>query len=469
MKILGRHNEIKKLHQLQKNKKSELLLTYGRRRVGKTFLMRSYFHEDMVFDITGLHKGTTKDQLVNFHKQLNIRTKKFDTLKTPENWQQAFTRLEQYINSLKSKKKKVIFIDEFPWIATPRSKFLMWFENFWNSYCTKRDDLIVIICGSAAAYMVNNLLHNKGGLHNRISEVLRLEPFTLKETKEFLISKNIHLEHYDILQLYMAIGGVPHYLEKVNKGESVTQNINRLCFEKNGALSNEFKEVFSSLFENSKQHIEIVKTLANSSKGLSRMELLKACNLEQNGATSSILNELIESGFVQNYRAYKKKERDAIYRLTDEYCNFYLKFIEPYKNQGTGTWEKLASKQVVKIWSGYTFESICLKHIQPIKNALGIANVFTTHTNWHNEQVQIDLLIDRDDNRINLCELKFYQTEFTIDKNYLEELRRKVHVFKTNSKTRKGVYLTMISTFGVTENAASLAIVENNLTIDCLF
>lgn len=469
MRIIGRDNEVKILKDSLLSTKSELIAVYGRRRVGKTFLIREVLKESTILDITGLYEGSLKEQLKNFTTQLTLRNKKFRIKNALTDWADAFEMLKVYIDGLKNKQKKVIFIDEFPWIASPRSKFLMWFENFWNTYCTQRNDLIVVICGSSASYMVKNIIHNKGGLHNRITCKIKLEPFNLYETELFLKHKNIHLEHYDLLQLYMAIGGVPHYLDKIHKGESVSQNIDRLCFNKGGEFVNEFKEVFASLFSDSKTHIEMIKVLSEINKGITRKLLLEKCNLKQSGYTSNVLNELIESGFVSQYIPFGKKDRNSLFRLSDEYCMFYIKFIEPNRNQGEGTWTKLSVKQSYKIWSGFAFETICLKHIQQIKNALGIGKVFSINSSWHNDEAQIDLVINRDDNRINLCEMKFYSIPFIVDNVYLENLRNKLFEFKNETKTRKGVYFTMISTFGIKQNAQSLSIIENDLTMECLF
>ncbi|HPG73100.1 MAG TPA: ATP-binding protein [Bacteroidales bacterium] len=470
MNVIGREQEIEILQDLLRSGKSELVAVYGRRRIGKTFLIRAVYKSHILFEVTGLHNGSMKHQLKNFHQQaVQYFTKTNKFKKPPIDWAEAFSILAKCIDNVKSKNKKVIFIDEFPWMATKRSNFLMWFEHFWNSYCVNRNDLIVVICGSAASYMVNNIIRNKGGLHNRVTRKIRLLPFNLRETKLFLESRNIKLQNYDILMLYMAIGGVPRYLEMIKRGKSVAQNIDDLCFDYNGELRNEFNEVFASLFSNSSTHTAMIKTMAQSHKGLTRKELLENCKLQQSGFTSSVLNELIESGFVNQYTPFSKKNRNSLFRLSDEYCMFFLKFIEPYAPTGPGTWQKLAVRQIYKIWSGFAFETICLKHIQQIKNELGIGKVFTVHSSWAGISAQIDLIIDRDDNRINLCEMKFSNGLFTIDKTTYENLQNKLRCFKEDVKPRKAVYFTFITSFGLKENSYSLNIVENNISIDCLF
>lgn len=453
-----------------KSDKAELIAVYGRRRVGKTFLVEQTYGKNIRFELTGLHNGSLNNQLDNFHYVLSSKDLKFQR---PANWLEAFFQLQQYIDQIYSGKKKVIFIDEFPWLATRRSKFLMAFENFWNSYASKRTDLIVVICGSAASYMVKRIIRNKGGLHNRITEKIRLLPFNLHETSLFLKSKKIQYSNYDILQLYMAIGGVPHYLDKLKKGESVAQAIDRLYFMKDAPLRTEFNDVFASLFENHERHNAIVRALAASRKGLTRKEISESCSIPTGGRMTVTLEELEESGFVIKYPAFKNRKKDALYRLNDEYSMFYLKFIEKNTSQGKGTWLTGFNNQSYKSWSGFGFETVCMKHIEQIKAALGVYAVHSLNYSWTERNAargaQVDLLIDRADNIINLCEMKFYNAEFTITKKYANEIREKINTFKMSSGTRKNIFLTMITSFGIKQNMYSMELVQNELTMNCLF
>ncbi|NLB87420.1 MAG: AAA family ATPase [Bacteroidales bacterium] len=469
MALVGRKPEIELLKSLENSDKSELVAIYGRRRIGKTYLIREVYKNKMIFDIIGLHNGNLKDQLQNFTDTLNAKPQyKKTKISRPSSWREAFILLGNYIDKIKNKQKKIIFIDEFPWMATRRSNFLMWFENFWNSYCTKRNDLIVVVCGSAASYMVKDIIKNKGGLHNRITQKIRLLPFNLHETKLFLESKNIKFHLYDYLQIYMAIGGIPYYLEMLQKGKSVSQNIDTLCFAEAGMLHNEFNEVFTSLFNKSEIHKKIIRLLATN-KGLSQKEILNKLNLKQSGYTSNIFNELLESGFISQYTPYNKKLRNSLFRLSDEYCMFYLKFIEPNKATGKGTWQKLSAKQTYKVWSGFAFETICTKHIQQIKHALGIGKVFTIHSAWKSDKAQIDIIIDRDDNIINICEIKFYNKTYTLDKNSSKNIENKLNSFKEITQTKKIINTTLITTFGTKTNSYYLNSIDEELKMDCLF
>lgn len=467
-KIVGRNIEQALLKEAFQNDKSELIALYGRRRVGKTFLIREYFKDNLLLEVTGLYGGGLQDQIENFIKEIRRQSKKPE-LKSPKSWLQLFTILEKYLDSMRSSKKKVIFIDEFPWIATSKSKFLMAFENFWNTYCTKRNDIIVVICGSAASYMVKKIIKNKGGLHNRISRKIRLLPFNLNETEQFLIKNGIKYTRYDVIQIYMAIGGVPHYLEKLDRGFSVSQNIDRLCFSKDGILMDEFNQLFISLFDNSERHMALVKTLANSNKGLTRKNLLSQSKLPSGGDFSLKLEELIESGFVTEYSYFQNKKQLSLYRLSDEYSKFYLKFITQHKNGGEGTWQKISATQSYHSWSGFAFETLCLKHIHQLKKALRIDAIYSINSSWFNANAQVDLLIDRGDNVMHICELKFHNAPFLIDKNYYDNLKNKMNELRKETKTRKNIFIAIVSVFGLIENQYSKELVQNDLDVNLLF
>lgn len=467
-KIVGRLEEQTILKESLNNDKSELIALYGRRRIGKTFLIREFFKSSIVFEVTGLFDGKMNDQLENFTKELKKRTKE-SNIDLPHSWLDAFTKLEEYVDTLKGESKKVIFIDEFPWIATAKSKFLTAFENFWNTYCTKRDDLIVVICGSAASYMVQKIINNKGGLHNRISRKIRLLPFNLRETELYLTKNGLSYTRYDIIQIYMALGGVPHYLEKLQKGLSVSQNIDNLCFSKDGVLNDEFNKLYVSLFDDSERHMKIIKTLARSNKGFTRNELIDKSGIPSGGDFSLKLEELIESGFVTEYPYYQNKKQLTHYRLSDEYSKFYLKFINNNKNEGKGTWQRLRTSQSYASWSGFVFETLCLKHIYQIKKSLRIDAVFSTSSSWFNENAQVDLLIDRDDNVINLCEMKFHNAPYTIDKQYYLSLKNKLSELQKETGNRKNIFITMVTTYGINENKYSKELVQNELDMDSLF
>ena len=369
----------------------------------------------------------------------------------------------------------MLFFDEFPWINTPKSGFLQAFEHFWNTWASKQKNLIVVICGSSASWMIQKVINNKGGLHNRVTRKIRLLPFSVAETEAYLRSRKIVLDRYQILQLYMAIGGIPHYLKEVEKGESVTQVIDKLCFNKDGFLYNEFNNLYAALFTNSDQHIAIIKALAARKNGLTRNEIMTICRLTSGGSTSILLDELTESGFISAQHAFGRNTKDALYKLIDEFSIFYLHFMAGKRIQGAGSWIRYAASPSWRSWSGIAFESVCLKHTQEMKKGLGIGSVYSALTSWQykgatdEDGAQIDLIIDRQDRCINLCEIKFTAEPFEMNKKYALELEKKIKVFQARTGTKKTCFLTFVSTYGVKNSEKYPGIIQNQLTMDYLF
>ena len=471
--IIGREEEIKILARLLDSKEPELLAIYGRRRVGKTFLIRSYYKQHLVFSCTGQYNGKTPRQLVKFAEQLNAYFPGERIIPTPANWQQAFVALRERLDTLKNSKKKVIFFDELPWLDSRKSGFLSEFSYFWNTYISQRNDILVVICGSAASWIIDKVVNSKGGLHNRITQRIRLLPFTLHETQAYLQQKNIHLDQYQLLRLYMVMGGVPAYLTAIQRGLSAEQNIENCCFTKDGVLTNEFVNLYTALFNHPDNHIEVIRALSRKNKGLTRSEILQTGKLLTGGTITKVLNELEESGFIEKTYPFGKKEKDSLYRLIDEYSLFYLKFIERDGRQDT--WSGIQKTPAYTAWSGYAFENICFKHIRQIKNALQIGGVQTTISSWvqvgkgENPGAQIDLVIDRADNCINLCEMKFSIDQFSIEKKYAESLQNKVSIFRLATSKKKTLLLTFITTYGITENAYKTQLVDSEVRMDALF
>jgi hypothetical protein len=471
--IVGRIAEQKQLAQLLDSSDAELLAIYGRRRVGKTYLIRNAYEKQLVFEFSGSHNATLANQLELFGKAMS--TGMGFPIAAPTGWLQAFEQLTRFLEPKIKKQKKVVFIDEFPWLHTPKSGFKEAFEHFWNMWASKQKNLIVVICGSAAAWMIKNIVNDRGGLHNRITRKMRLLPFTLGEAEEFLRRRNIKLDRYQLTQLYMVMGGVPQYLKMIDRGESVTSAIDRICFTKDGFLNKEFENLFHSLFKNAVNHMAVIKALAQRGKGLTRNEVIDICNLQTGGGTTELLEELRESGFIEAYTPHGRSAKDTVYKLIDEYSLFFVKYMANGKLQGPGSWSSFSAGQSWLSWCGVAFENICLKHIDQIKQGLGIAGVHTEHYVWRHtpkgqeQGAQIDLLIDRQDQCMNICEMKFSKTEFEITKRYAEELQNKIDVFQGLSKTNKTLFLTLVTTHGVKNSNSYLGLVQQEITMEVLF
>ncbi len=480
--IFGRTNEIKILERLFQSKKAEFLAIYGRRRVGKTYLIHEYFKDKGVyFCVTGSANSNKKTQLNKFSRELVHMfpdLAKFDDFK---DWDEALYALKEAIVKVDVTKKVIIFFDELPWLASNRSGFLQALEYIWNQYLSHLNNVILIVCGSAANWIIKKIINNKGGLYGRLSEVIKLNAFSLGEAEKYLQSQNVKLSRKQIVELYMSIGGIAKYLTYVQQGESTAQIINRLCFMPQGQLVNEFNNLYQSLFENSQSHMQIVRELAKKKSGVYQKDLVDALKVSSGGQLTGILDELEVSGFITTCPEFGKKTKDKKIWLVDEYSYFYLSWMDSIKSSivlgnDRDHWLKMSSDPRWKTWAGYAFESICFKHIIQIKRKLGIAAVLTSESQWSykpknksEKGTQIDLIIDRKDDCINLCEIKFYHSEFTIDSNYANELQRKIDVFREKTKTNKTIFLTLITPYGLKQNRYSAELVQQELTLEDFF
>lgn len=479
--FFGRETEKKQLNELYTSDRAEFLAIYGRRRVGKTYLITEYFKDKGVyFEITGSNKASKSEQLKNFYREFTALFSNQEARKPPSDWGEALHLLKEAITKIPNTQKVILFFDELPWLASPRSGFLAALDYFWNRHISRMKNVKLIVCGSAASWMIHHIIQDKGGLYGRLSYQMRLEPFTLAEVEQLLSIKGIRLDRKQLITLYMAIGGIPKYLNFVKPGLSSSQLIDELCFKPQGFLFQEFPKLFGSLFENAEKHIKIIKLLSNKRYGLTQTEVLHLAGLPIGGHSSSILEELEESGFITSFPEYGKNIKDKRWRLTDEYSFFYLTWIENMRNSvlrhsDPEYWMKAQSSHQWLTWSGYAFENICLKHILNIKKALGLAGISTIESQWsfkgseNEEGAQIDLVIDRADNCINLCEIKFCNDIFVMTKKDKEALLRKQKVFQRETKTRKTLFTTIITPYGTEENIHYLGTIQKQLTMQILY
>jgi uncharacterized protein len=469
--IIGRDFEIQKMRRFLTYPASELLAIIGRRRVGKTFLIKNVYANEMVFHITGLQDVSRSLQLNNFVTARNKFFIKSTTFTKPKNWLEAFSQLIVLLGKPR-KKKSVLFFDELPWLASNSNEFLKAFDHFWNTWAIDQN-LVVVICGSSASWMITNIINNKGGLHNRITQKIHLYPFTVLETEKYFSAKGITMPRQNLITLYMATGGIPYYLKEIQKGDTVVQSINQMYFGKKASLKNEFENLYKALFSNYEKYILVIRALASKWMGLTRTEIVEHTHLETGGAVSAILNDLEISGFLQSIRPFGKQQRETLYRLTDEYSLFYIHFIEPNQHI-ENFWIKKYNTPAVKAWQGYAFENVCLKHIDGIKEALGIAGILTSESSFYKRKdhqlagCQIDLLIDRADSAINICEMKFYDGAYTLTEEYVKALQQKRNIFQEKTKTKKQLFITLIAVDGVVENKYNM-LVDKHLNASVLF
>ena len=454
--MIGRIDEQRRLREAFESEYSEFVAVFGRRRVGKTFLVREQFHYKFTFQHTGLARKSTREQLQSF--QLSLRRQGYTKAPLPGNWIEAFDMLKDLIEWSKDR-RKVVFIDEMPWMDAPRSSFLPALENFWNSFASARKDVVLIACGSATSWIVRKLLKNKRGLHNRITYRIHLQPFTLNECEQYAKQRKLGMSRLQLMEGYMALGGIPYYWSLLDKSKSLAQNIDRLFFSKDGELKGEYYELYASLFNHPEKYVAVIETLGKKRSGLSREEIIKEGKLESNGKLSEILEDLENCGFIRKYNMIGMKSKGALYQLIDCYTLFYFRFIQNNNSNDEHFWSKSIGTGEYNSWCGLAFERLCLLHSRQIKTKLGISGIISSEYAWWTDQkdgkrgAQIDLLIDRNDGVINLCEMKYTKVPFQIDASYEANLLNKRARFIEATQTRKAVHITMVSSQGLERNA----------------
>ena len=469
--MIGRIKETRELADALASEQSEFVAIYGRRRIGKTFLVNETVGGQYAFQHSGAENANTREQLDYFRQSISL----YGGFRCPRlaNWREAFFELEKMLQN-STVTKKIVFLDEVPWMDTPKSGFLPAFEHFWNGWASLRKDILLIICGSATSWMVNEVLYNRGGLHNRVTRPIPMAPFTLKECEEYSEWKRLPFDRHQIAECYMALGGVAYYWSLLAANLSVAQNMDRLFFAKDAKLSGEFHRLFASLFRKSKVHVDVVTHLASKRQGLTLSEIKDKTGIA-GGSMTKVLRELKECGFIRANPVVGNKKKDAIYQLIDNFTLFHFKFLQNKPVDEEHFWELSYEKPAVNAWRGLSFERLCFWHIPQIKEALGISGILASVYSWRkksdapgDEDAQIDMLIDRSDRIINICEMKFSSTEYVMTQEEHDKLVRRIELFREATGTKKGLMPTLISSCGVKRNAHS-GIIRAEVTLDDLF
>ncbi|MCC8037627.1 MAG: AAA family ATPase [Bacteroidales bacterium] len=471
--IISREKECDELQAALESDRSEFVVVSGRRRIGKTYLVETFFDHQYDFTFVGAHNAPASVQRLDFAKALTKHSGRH--CKIPRNWYAAFDQLEEYLEGLQLDRKIVIFIDEMPWVDTPKSNFVVALERFWNGWAARRNDVVFIATGSATSWMSDKLLGNKGGLHARVTRNLHLAPFTLRETEEYLCTRGIGWDRYQITQAYMAFGGVPFYLSLLESRLSLAQNIDALFFSSKSRLKQEFHNLFHALFKGAETYINVVKLLAEHSGGLTHAEIGAALNTE-GSFLSNVLNNLEQCDFISRFTHYGNAKRESVFRLIDHYSLFYQKFVGDQDRHNPRWWSSHNDSPSAAAWMGCSFELVCLTHAEQIKKALGISGISVDLYTWryngdHSKEMpgfQIDLILERADRHIHLCEMKFSKDSYALTSDYEQKLRDRSSTFRELTKTRKTIVHTFITTYGV-RNVRNHSIVHSEVTMDDLF
>ena len=475
--MIGRKQEVSELNRIYNRNKAELVAIYGRRRVGKTYLVDETFEGKITFRHAGLSpekedpRGLLKLQLEHFYNSLDIQG--MEKCDKPTSWLEAFLLLEKFLQAKDDGSRQVVFLDELPWLDTPKSGFVRAFEAFWNTWGCHRKNLMVIVCGSANSWIQDKLINNHGGLYNRVTYEMKLSPFNLSECEQLYKEYNVNMSRYDIVQSYMIFGGIPYYMGYINPKMSLAQNVDNLFFNRNAVLRDEYNKLFASIFTNPDVVKNIVRLLYTRNAGYTRKEIVEKLKITDGGSLSKNLNALISSDFVIKYVPFGFGKREEHYKLIDPFCIFYLHFIEGQKKISEKFWQQNATSASISSWRGFAFENVCFNHIEQIKFALGIPAVITETSAWSKKEddtdgVQIDLLIKRNDNVINMCEIKFYSGPYKVDKEYYAKILGRQAILAEKVSPKISIHSTLITTFGLADNEYSGAFV-NTVTLDDLF
>lgn len=466
--IIGRRHEQEILQRCYDSPKAEFVAVYGRRRIGKTYLVKRFFEDSFDFYASGVYQVTRSEQLKRWQAQLQRYGK--TKITKPKDWFEAFDQLQAYLETLSNKERLVVFIDELPWMDTPKSNFIRALEVFWNTWASERSGLKLVVCGSATTWMTNKLLGDKGGLHNRVTRPIRLSPFTLAETQLYLESEGFDWSREEIMEAYMTLGGTPYYLSLLRSELSLRQNVDELFFGRDAVLKPEYDSLFKSLFNESGVYRKVVELLSQKMQGLTRSEIASELNINASGNLTEVLDNLEKCDFIRCYQAFGKKQRDAVFQLSDMYTLFYLRFVKGYNGLDNNAWSNM-SDQRRSVWEGYAFEQVCILHVNEIKKALGISGIAAQVSSWRirgEQGAQIDLVIDRNDKVINLCEMKYSDKPYVLTKEYAEWLRQRRDLFKEDTHTNKTLRLTMVSSYGIAKGKHA-SVAQSIVTMDDLF
>jgi AAA+ ATPase superfamily predicted ATPase len=469
--MIGRTKEIQILKNAVDSQQPEFIAVFGRRRVGKTYLVKEFFNNKFTFSYTGALNCSTKTQLSYFYDSLIEYG--LEKCPAPRTWPEALKLLKQVITQ-SDENRKVVFLDELPWMDAPRSGFISAFEHFWNSWGSAQKDLLLIICGSSTSWITNKVIRNRGGLHNRVTKQIHLEPFSLLECEQYSKSLGLNLNRNKIIEGYMVMGGVPLYWSKLDKAKSLAQNINDIFVAENGELRYEFSDLYASIFNRPEKYFKIIESLSSKKSGMTRAEIISAAKMDSSGKLSEILEDLIQCGFIRKYNHTSRRSKDALYQLVDFYTLFYYNFVKDAHGTDENYWLKLLSTPTYHTWCGLAFERVCLMHTKQIKQALGISGIMANVYSWQVKKtdehpgVQIDLLIDRADNVVSICEMKYAPNGYTMTTAEAEKINTRLRVFYLYLPTKKGLQFVLITSNGI-KNNSQLINIDKELTADNLF
>ena len=493
--MIGRKKEIKLLNEICDLEESSLVAIYGRRRIGKTYLVnhmfKKYRQDCLFFEFTGAYDGDKRGQIDNFIDQVYEWFYVEPSFEI-KSWSDAFRFLKRTIDKeikkRDSNEKVIVFLDEVPWIdRSNKGGFLSALGYFWNTWCEPRENVVLILCGSNSSWIRDKILKNaRGSLYQRVTHQISMYPFDLKETKAYLLEqKGFMIDNKTVTDIYMIFGGVAKYLSFLNPNESSAENIDRVFFSIHGSMYREYDELFSSLFaDKSDYYKSVIELLCTRRSGFSLSDISKAFNEKLGGKLRLAIAELEECGFIKGLSKYGNSVRGVNYMIVDPYILFHHKWIKGFSRNDIATlpnnyWLHKSSSQSYAVWSGYAFEIVVMVNIRLYLNAIGRLGFFSGVYHWQHmaksedeQGAQIDMVVNYGNNIFDILECKYYNSEYVISKEYAKNIKNKLSMFKKYglySKQKSELRLVFLTSYGVKMNAEAHSLNISRVCLDDLF
>jgi hypothetical protein len=430
--FVGRKNELRMLNDAYRSGKDELVVLYGRRRIGKSSLVKRFAEKKKAYyEFEALEGETTPGQINHFLQQLKkqIDDPILDSVRFA-NWEQVFTYLTEKVINRKSKVKKILFLDELPWMAAGRIRLVSLLKYYWDNHW-KSKHVMLILCGSVASFMVKKVLHSNA-LYGRTTIEILLKGFSPEEAARLLSKKRSREE---TLNYQLVFGGVPKYLEQINTSQSFNKNMNTLCFSPHGIMLKEVERIFYSQFREPRTYLKIINLLKNGIFSLS--EISSKTKIPSGGGLKQYLKNLERAEMIRSYIPFDRSGNSKFkkYTLADEFLVFFFKYMGPnlrvIKESSSRRLFETLTQNSFDSWLGFAFERFCLKHAGLLALVMDFADdilLASPYFKKNDERFQIDLLYQRADRVITVCEIKHQNIK--IGTNIIPEMQRKCALLK---------------------------------------
>ena len=469
--FVGRKKELSLLEESYLSSKSEIFTVYGRRRIGKSTLIEIFARQKPnFFSFEGIEGQNSSFQIKHFTEMLKKQLQ--DPLLSSiqfQSWDAVFTYVsERLMTKTRPNEKIIFFLDEIQWMAAGRSSFISLLKYYWDNYW-KKSNVLMILCGSIASFMVNKVVHSKA-LYGRIDHEILLKGLHPFEAKAFFADK--HKSTEEILKYYLILGTIPKYLEYINPSRSFQWNMNKLFFSSHGSMINEIKKIFYSQFKESTIYFDIVKLLKSGPLALS--EICTRLKIKSGGGLKRYLTNLENAEIIRSHVPFNRKANSRLkkYVLSDEYLNFYFKYLEPNlriieESESEKLFETL-TKNSFDVWLGFAFEKFCIKHNSWLADLMGFKDdvlIASPYFERKDQRFQIDLVYLRADKVITICEIKHHTKP--LSSKQIGEMQRKLQCLKIPNGY--SIETALISLYGPDKALNDSNYFDHYVSMDAIF